>query len=111
MSRGGGVVVQRSFGRDPAPASNPGRMRRNLFPAEGALRIDRHLGKGPLENLHDFRSANSFREAIGNRTCLDSVQATVAEEFGVPGVCAATGRSERCAMSRRITCCRWASTS
>jgi glucose-6-phosphate 1-dehydrogenase len=79
------VVVEKPFGRDLASAEDLNRSLRKVFPEDAIFRIDHYLGKEPVENLIYFRFANTFLEPIWNRHCVNSIQITMAESFGVQG--------------------------
>jgi glucose-6-phosphate 1-dehydrogenase len=83
--RGARVIVEKPFGHDLASAQELNKVLLGAFDEADVFRIDHYLGKRAVNNLMAFRFANTFVEAFWNRNYIDSVQITMAEDFGVQG--------------------------
>jgi glucose-6-phosphate 1-dehydrogenase len=77
------VVVEKPFGHDLGSAKSLVHSLQNCLDESSLFRIDHYLGKETVQNLLYFRFANSIFEPIWNRSMIDNVQITVAEEVGV----------------------------
>ncbi len=79
------AVVEKPFGHDLKSARELNAVVHQVFRPSEVFRIDHYLGKETVQNILALRFANTMFEPLWNRSYVDHVQITMAEDIGIGG--------------------------
>jgi len=77
------IVVEKPLGRDLLSARKLNTQLAAAFTEDQIFRIDHYLAKDTVQNVLALRFSNSLFEPVWNRTLVESIMITVAEEEGI----------------------------
>ena len=77
------IVVEKPFGHNLASAHKLNAELAAAFEEEQIFRIDHYLAKDTVQNVMALRFSNSLFEPVWNRTLIETILITVAEEEGI----------------------------
>ncbi len=84
-NKGARLILEKPFGHNYASAKHLNQVVHRYFNEQDVFRIDHYLGKDAVQNLVFFRFSNAFLEPIWNHRYVESIQITMAENFGIHG--------------------------
>jgi glucose-6-phosphate 1-dehydrogenase len=77
------IIVEKPFGTDLPSALELNQRILSVFDERQVFRIDHYLGKETVQNMLVLRFANMIFEPLWNRSYVDNVQITAAEDIGI----------------------------
>ena len=77
------IIMEKPFGIDTESATKLNKNLNEIFEEDEIYRIDHYLGKETVQNILFFRFGNSIFEPLWNRSFIDHIQITVAENIGI----------------------------
>jgi glucose-6-phosphate 1-dehydrogenase len=77
------IIIEKPIGTDLASAVELNRRVLAVFREKQVFRIDHYLGKETVQNILVLRFANMIFEPLWNRSYVDYVQITAAEDIGI----------------------------
>ncbi|WP_241191315.1 glucose-6-phosphate dehydrogenase [Deinococcus psychrotolerans] len=79
------IIVEKPFGTDLASARHLNDTLHGVWNESQVYRIDHYLGKETVQNLMAIRFGNAIFEPLWNRSFVDHIQITNAEDLGLEG--------------------------
>ncbi|MBI4097549.1 MAG: glucose-6-phosphate dehydrogenase [Candidatus Levybacteria bacterium] len=77
------IIIEKPFGKDLETAKELDLKLSEIFEEKQIFRVDHYLGKETVQNMLAFRFANGIFEPVWNKTHIDHVQITWAQEEGI----------------------------